>query len=362
VEEEQGEEPEQASFPHIVCGKSVPLLKELTMFQRILVPLDGSRRAEQVLPLAARIARASGSTIVLMQASWMPPLASGALEPAFISPDLFARDRADIAVYLARLAVSEDLKDLPTQREVADGEPALAILRAAQRQQADLIIMSSHGRTGLPRALLGSVAERVAHESSIPVLIVRTGTAEVERGAHQPPLAERPIQVLVALDGSKQAETALSPAANLSVALSASLPGTLHLVRVLPQAQTDEMTPTQKEQASQQATAYLEQVSRRLRGTEEASSPLQVFSSVVLDAPDRADALVHLAQTAEAEEGAHTLIVLAPHERTGWQRLTAFSLTRRVLAATRLPVLIVHPPQSIHSRETRAAVPQEALL
>ncbi len=331
------------------------------MFQRILVPLDGSRRAEQALPLAARIARASGSTLVLMQAAWLPPLATGALEPAFISPDLFARDRADIAVYLARLALSEELKDLPTEREIADGEPALAILRAAQRHHADLIVMGSHGRTGLARVLLGSVAGRVAHESRVPVLMVRAATADPEKSPHEQPQAEHPVQVLVALDGSKQAETALSPAANLSVALSAPMPGTLHLVRVLPVAETEEMTLAQKEQASQEATAYLEQVSRRLRGTEEASSPLQVFSSVVLDAPDRAEALVHIAQAAEEDEGVHTLIVLAPHAHTGWQCLAPFSLTRRVLAATKLPVLVVPPPQSVHDRETSAAILQEAL-
>lgn len=265
------------------------------MFKRILVPLDGSRRAEQAIPLAARIARATGSTIVLMQAVWMPQGITGSLEPAIWSPELFVRDQADIAAYLARLAASKTLKDLPTEREVADGEPAQAILAAAQAHRADLIVMSSHGRRGLARTFLGSVAARVARASTAPTLIMQTGDTEDENAWQE----QRPVQILVALDGSALAEAALSPAANLSIALSAPLPGMLHLVRVLPFIETDTMTQARKTQAIEEAMAYLDRVTRRLRGSEDAASPLQVLSLVVVDATDIARALASEAASLE---------------------------------------------------------------
>jgi nucleotide-binding universal stress UspA family protein len=327
------------------------------MFKRILVPLDGSRRAEQAIPLAARIARATGSTIVLMQAVWMPQGITGSLEPAIWSPELFVRDQADIAAYLARLAASKTLKDLPTEREVADGEPAQAILAAAQAHRADLIVMSSHGRRGLARTFLGSVAARVARASTAPTLIMQTGDTEDENAWQE----QRPVQILVALDGSALAEAALSPAANLSIALSAPLPGMLHLVRVLPFIETDTMTQARKTQAIEEAMAYLDRVTRRLRGSEDAASPLQVLSLVVVDATDIARALASEAASLEEDEEACALIALATHGRMGWERLVTGSVTERVLAATRAPVLVVHPPQSAHQGETRITMTREAL-
>jgi nucleotide-binding universal stress UspA family protein len=330
------------------------------MFKRILVPLDGSRRAEQAIPLAARIAHSSGSSMVVMQAAWMPQGVAGALGPALFSPELFLRDQADIAAYLACLAASSPLKDLPTEREVADGEPAHAILAAAQAHQADLIVMTSHGRTGLARALLGSVAARVARASTIPVLIVRGGNTDMEKPLQEPLQGGRPVQILVALDGSSFAEAALSPAANLSTALSAPLPGALHLVRVLPLIETDAMTRVRKTQAIEEATAYLNQVTRRLRGIGEATSPLQVLSSVVVDASDIAGALAHVAASLE-DEGVCALIALSTHGRKGWERLVAGSVTERVLAATRWPILVVHPPHQARIGEIGTVVAQEAL-
>ncbi|HEU5384131.1 MAG TPA: universal stress protein [Ktedonobacteraceae bacterium] len=179
------------------------------MFKRILVLLDGSHRAEQAIPLAARIARASGSPVVLMQAVWIPPVAAGASDAALLPPPMAPRDQAEITAYLARLTAATPLKDLSTEVEVTDGEPAQAILATAQARQADLIVMASHGRSGLTRVLLGSVAARVARASTIPVLIARAGERDEESLAQESLPERRSVQILVALDGSSLAEAAL---------------------------------------------------------------------------------------------------------------------------------------------------------
>lgn len=173
------------------------------MFKRILVPLDGSRRAEQAIPLAACIARASGSPVVLMHAVWIPPAGAGASDVALIPPQIRALDQAEIAAYLARLAAATPLKDLSTEYEVADGMPAQTILATAQARQADLIVMTSHGCSGLARMLLGSVAARVARANTIPVLIARAGERDGESLSREPLPERRSVQILVALDGHR---------------------------------------------------------------------------------------------------------------------------------------------------------------
>lgn len=178
------------------------------MFKRILVPLDGSHRAEQAIPLVARIARASGSPVVLMQAVWIPPVAAGASDAALLPPPMAPRDQAEITAYLG-LTAATPLKDLSTGVEVTDGEPAQAILATAQARQADLIVMASHGRSGLARVLLGSVASRVARASTIPVLIARAGERDEESLAQESLPERRSVQILVALNGSSLAEAAL---------------------------------------------------------------------------------------------------------------------------------------------------------
>lgn len=146
--------------------------------------------------------------------------------------------------------------------------------------------------------------------------------------------------------------------------LSAPLPGTLHLVRVLSLRETDVMTRASKERAIQAATSYLDEVAARLRGLEEAPGPLEVFSSVVEDATDSASALVHVTAQASEDEGTDALIALATRGRTGWGRLVAGSVTERVLAATRWPVLVVHPerraPTSVEPGRATAPAPHEA--
>ena len=138
------------------------------MFRRILVPLDGSARAEQALPIAARIARASGGSVMLLHVltatrEFGPSLGQAALQHEVIDAAL-----ADATTYLSKAAQAHSLVGVETKVAVLSGPEALTILATAKEQQSDLILIASHGATGFKRWALGSVAQKVARESLCP--------------------------------------------------------------------------------------------------------------------------------------------------------------------------------------------------
>jgi nucleotide-binding universal stress UspA family protein len=140
---------------------------EATMYQRILVALDGSELAEAVLPQAEGLARATGAALLLVRAVNVPAtvVAATAGDAGMVSPELL--DEA--------IAQRLQARGLQVSWEVVEGEPSEALIDAARRHHCDLIAIATHGRTGLPRAVLGSVADRVVRESHLPVLLVRPG-------------------------------------------------------------------------------------------------------------------------------------------------------------------------------------------
>ncbi len=135
------------------------------MFQRILVPLDGSTRAERAIPVATRIARASRGSVILVR------IVSTAIEFwPYMAPQPALTQMANTTAltgaeqYLS--AVSKTIQDdIPTETVALFGPPAPTLLAAAHSQQADLIVLCSHGYTGMTRWVLGSA------ERSLRVLI-----------------------------------------------------------------------------------------------------------------------------------------------------------------------------------------------
>ena len=143
------------------------------MYQRILVPLDGSDRAELALPFAEELAAKLGSEIILLCAS----------------DSAEAEDYAKHEIYLEQIteAVKRTAKKLLTNPEqkvsirsvVTIGLPAQEIVDYAEQVAVSLIIMATHGRTGVSRWALGSVAEKVMRASTRPVLLVRVPGASI---------------------------------------------------------------------------------------------------------------------------------------------------------------------------------------
>lgn len=328
------------------------------MFQRILVPLDGSALAEKAFATAARLARASNGKVILLRVV-SPPVeyANGSMFLSYTPTDILERvmetDRADARHYLEGVAASSTLQGVHTQIEVHTGVAASLILSITESQHCDIIVMSSHGRAGLERWLLGSVAQKVVRFSAVPVLVLREQMATTSTDAQLHPYVERPLRVLVPLDGSVIAKAALRPAAQLITALAAPGAGAIHLMRVVKhKPQTGEiLDATTRERTLHKAKTYLQSVQGHIRAGLTAEFHGIVTWSVVLD-NDTAAAIIRMAENGEDAEGAGAFggcdfIALSTHGRKGLQRMVIGSVTERVLSATRLPLLIVRPPNTI---------------
>lgn len=314
------------------------------MFSRILVPLDGSPRAERALPVVARIAGgAGGATVVLVRAVDLASIAG----PYYRAPAEAAETLAEAEIeeaerYLAEISRADVLAGVRTEVHVLTGQAGLCILDAADAQRADLMVLCSHGRTGLRRWALGSVAEHVARHSAVPVLLVREQGPTLA-GPHPDP--EHLLRVLVPLDGSKHAEVALAPAAQLITALAAPGQGGVHLTLVVSPYEADTRNMPDALMVDG-AKGYLARVAGRLR-TEQPG--VSVSWSVAANL-DIAAALIRVAENGEDAEGAGIfggcdLVAMATHGAGGVSRWVMGSVTERVLHATKLPVLVVRPPE-----------------
>jgi nucleotide-binding universal stress UspA family protein len=148
-------------------------------FETVLVPLDGSALAEAALPMAEEVLRDNPeATLVLMRAAWVTTLPG--VDP--VSAEVAAVKEAED--YLEEVAGR--LRQRGVGRVVTSvwyGSPAASIVEAAEARKADLIIMSTHGRSGLGRLILGSVAESVLRGTRTPILLVRAAGAPVDRPA-----------------------------------------------------------------------------------------------------------------------------------------------------------------------------------
>ena len=142
------------------------------MFKRIIVPLDGSQRAEHAIPFAARIARELASTVQLVHVIDASTifLSTRIIQPA-LKQSMLDTHQDNATKYLEQVAQSAQLEGIPTKITVLFGSAASAILTTAKN--SDLIVLCSHGYTGITRLVLGSVAEYVIRHGSTPILLLR---------------------------------------------------------------------------------------------------------------------------------------------------------------------------------------------
>ncbi|MCS6845482.1 MAG: universal stress protein [Caldilineales bacterium] len=147
------------------------------MYRRLLVPLDGSALAERALGHAEALARLFDSELILLRVVVSPyTLVAPDLILAGADPDLPAL-RAHAEAYLRSVAGRLENQGMRVRTVVCDGPVAEMILDQAQAQEADLIVMSTHGRGGVRRWVYGSVAERVLQGAACPVLLIRAAEA-----------------------------------------------------------------------------------------------------------------------------------------------------------------------------------------
>ncbi|MFN8497898.1 MAG: universal stress protein [Anaerolineae bacterium] len=294
------------------------------MFRTVLVPLDGSPLSERALPLAATLARTANARLVLVRAAWVPHI----LDLESVQAEVKCVKEAED--YLAGIAAPLIHSGLTVETGVPFAAAGEGILMEAKLRQADIIIMSTHGRSGLSRLVYGSVAEAVLTDSPAPVLLIRATTDN--------PMTlgdiERP-EILVPLDGSPFSETVLPYATEMARLFNGSL--LLQRVVVRPPQWIDPMVvapyPTEEVVArnDEEAHTYL----LRLKAQLEAEG-CEVRTRVANDGA--ADAILDSCCGSNVR-----LVVMATHCRHGLGRVMFGSVAMAVLHHARLPILLVHP-------------------
>ncbi|GIV98108.1 MAG: universal stress protein UspA [Herpetosiphonaceae bacterium] len=306
------------------------------MERQILVPLDGSPLAELALPQAVAMAQAIGSGLTLIRVI-RPTAAHEIIGFHSKSRDLRWMDEIGPAhEYLTAVAGRLRATGLQVSTRIEEGDPAERIVaRADYERSIALIAMATHGRSGLRRWLMGSVAEKVLYATPKPLLLVRIRkeTTPQEIGALTY------TRILVPLDVSSLAEQALDAARTIAAATGAALT----LVSVTPTFEDlasiadglsldwieDEYKAQQREAAS-----YLAEKEKQL-----AEQGIPVGSRVL--AGDPAEEILRAATLERAD-----LIVMATHGRSGIQRLWYGSVASRIIQAAELPVLLIRPVES----------------
>jgi len=143
------------------------------VYQRILVPLDGSDRAELALPFAEELAAKLGSEIILLC------LSDSAEAEDYAKHEIYLEQITEVVKRAAKKLLTNPEQKVSIRSAVTIGLPAQEIVDYAEQVAVSLIIMATHGRTGVSRWALGSVAEKVMRASTRPVLLVRVPGASI---------------------------------------------------------------------------------------------------------------------------------------------------------------------------------------
>jgi nucleotide-binding universal stress UspA family protein len=160
-------------------------MKTAPRYRRVLVPLDGSPVAESIIPFILDIAGPLDMEIVVLRVVTPVVVQVGAPVPGVITEELAART-TEARDYLSTIAAELWGRGVRVQLRVRAGTPVKEILAAARECAADLIAMTTHGRSGLRRLVFGSVAEAVLRLADIPVLLMPLTAAEAHaRAAHE---------------------------------------------------------------------------------------------------------------------------------------------------------------------------------
>jgi nucleotide-binding universal stress UspA family protein len=311
------------------------------MYRSILVPLDGSQLSERALTPALAIARRMGATLHLAHVHIPPtsPIYSADL-PLFdstLDERMLEDERAYLGTVAERLRAAGDVRVEATLIDgaITESVPDLITGRALA-VAADLVVMTTHGRGGIVRFWLGSVADELVRRLPMPVLLLRP-----DQGTQAQPVEPVLRNILVPLDGSANAEAILKDVLVLGKAMQSDLTllrvvEPLMVARHLPTAPAvRELDDALIDQLRTDAQAYLEQVAERLAG-----QSLKAHVRVVV-APQAAVAILEEACHEQAD-----LIAMATHGRHGLARLLVGSVADKVLRGATTPVLVYRPQVS----------------
>jgi nucleotide-binding universal stress UspA family protein len=152
-------------------------------YRRALVPLDGSAVAEAIIPAFTKIARPLRLEVVLLRVLQRIPRSAGEGVSAELAAESVEHSSHDVEQYLSTVAEGLSADGVSVQTVVRLGDPATEIVDGARELEAELIAMTTHGRSGLSRLLFGSVAEAVLRRAHVPVFLMRVTEAEAAEQA-----------------------------------------------------------------------------------------------------------------------------------------------------------------------------------
>jgi len=295
----------------------------------ILVPIDFSKASREILRHAILLAKALPGKITLLHAE-EPPNYGGTLSdlPGSVPAD-FPLAPAKLGQRLATLARDAIPPALFREAIVAQGAAGETIVSTATRRRSVLIVVATHGYSGLTRILLGSTAEYVVRHSPCPVLTIR------RPGARAATTAPRYKSILAPVDLSAPSRLAADTAASLAGRLGARLT-LLHVVPPLAASRRRPLDATQlNARAAEGADERLQEIALRLQKV----AP-RVTTRVALG-----DAAAEILQAATAKKSPPDLIVLATHGRGGLSRILLGSTAENIIRHSPCPVLVVRQPK-----------------
>ncbi len=290
------------------------------MYKKMLVPLDGSELAEVVLPYAREVARGFDLELLLLHVC----------EPTTAESRFMCRAYLERVAEIARQPSDKLVK---VRGEVTSGHPAEEILNYAESAGADLILMATHGRSGLRRWVLGGTADKVLRAANVPVWLVRSGVPEAAR--------ERKAgrRLLVPLDGSRYAEAVLPHVRALAGQMSVGKTEIM-LVRVFeePFVTADYPRPDWQEHVERMIGRFREEAERYIEGVRENLTKEGLDARCEVLMGDPAGQIIDYARQSHPE-----LIVMASHGASGLSRWEYGSIADKVLRGVETPVFMVHP-------------------
>ena len=308
------------------------------MFASVLVPLDGSRFAEAALPAALHIVRRSNGVLHLVRVHQSPdPMTE---LPAIAEPKWTESVRTEDAAYLAgvvqRVAASVEGRCVT---RLLDGLPVDAIAEYARSEEIELVVMASHGRGGVSRLWLGSVADGLVRHSPSPILLIRPPEGETTHV-----VAPTVSNLLVPMDGSDLSLRILPVVVSFARALDARVT----LLRVVPTMSGTGvfgLVPLSElaAEATARADAELADLAKRMRAQGVAATHFVVQSAAV------AATILEYTQGAGANA-----IAIATHGRGALGRAALGSVADKVVRGADVPVLVFRP-ESVRADSAHAA-------
>jgi nucleotide-binding universal stress UspA family protein len=295
-----------------------------------MVPVDGSPLAEQAIPYAIAIAKRGHSKVRLVLVREELPLVMVAEPAAYSRTRLLSRRWESAYLRALSVRVQEQLGHR-VSCVALEGEVIAALSEYVRDSAVDLVVMTTHGRGGLQRAWLASVADELVRTLDVPVLTLRGQEGAPLTGPH------RIQQILVPLDGSPLAEAALAPAAKMARLWKSqlSLLSVVHPVLLstdsqflVPAIYDAELT----QRLCEAARADLERLAEDLR-----QQGVQA-KAVVLVAGSTAASILELAHPDQVG-----MIALATHGRGGLKRVALGSVADKLVRSATVPVLVIRP-------------------